>query len=311
MKQLFFSLLFLLKSIGVYAQVGINTTSPHASAALDVTSVGNNKGLLPPRMTTAERNAIDNPAAGLTIYNTTVNCLQWWNGTIWYEGCLTPAENLISQYPAGTVFCGTVPTSIVNVTNPSTGKTWMDRNLGATRAATSSTDAQAYGSLYQWGRGSDGHHCVNRYQGDGVTTSGTTTALSNMDQPGNGNFILTSAPPNDWRSPQNNNLWQGVNGINNPCPTGYRLPTEMELNAERLSWGSNNASGAFASPLKLPLAGGRSDINGLPYLVGNIGRYCSSTVIGSYSRFLGFDTSNANVSTIERADGFSVRCIKN
>jgi hypothetical protein len=125
----------------------------------------------------------------------------------------------------------------------------MDRNLGASRAATSSTDTQAYGDLYQWGRAADGHQKRN---------SATTSSLSSSDTPGHGNFILAPNSPYDWRSPQNTNLWQGVNGVNNPCPSGYRLPTEAELNAERLSWGSNNAAGAFASPLKLPVAGGRN-----------------------------------------------------
>ena len=62
----------------------------------------------------------------------------------------------------------------------------------------------------------------------------------------------------DWRSPQNDNLWQGVNGINNPCPSGYRIPTEAELDAERLSWSSDNSAGAIASALKLPMAGYRT-----------------------------------------------------
>jgi hypothetical protein len=39
----------------------------------------------------------------------------------------------------------------------SAGQIWMDRNLGASRVATSSTDSEAYGDLYQWGRGTDGH----------------------------------------------------------------------------------------------------------------------------------------------------------
>ena len=43
------------------------------------------------------------------------------------------------------------------VTNPATGRTWMDRNLGASRVATGNTDAEAYGDLYQWGRAADGH----------------------------------------------------------------------------------------------------------------------------------------------------------
>ena len=53
-------------------------------------------------------------------------------------------------YPDGTVHCNGTPTEVVDVTNPTTGKTWMDRNLGASQAATSSTDADAYGDLYQW-----------------------------------------------------------------------------------------------------------------------------------------------------------------
>jgi hypothetical protein len=62
-------------------------------------------------------------------------------------------------YTANSVFCANGPTTVVEVTNPTTGKTWMDRNLGATQVATSSTDAAAYGDLYQWGRRADGHQC--------------------------------------------------------------------------------------------------------------------------------------------------------
>lgn len=58
----------------------------------------------------------------------------------------------------------------------------MDRNLGATRAATSSTDAASYGDLYQWERGADGHQLRN---------SIIITTLSNSDQPGHSMFILS------------------------------------------------------------------------------------------------------------------------
>ncbi len=56
----------------------------------------------------------------------------------------------------------------------------------------------------------------------------------------------------DWRSPQNDNLWQGVNGINNPCPSGYRLPTEAELEAERLSWSQIHQLVLLPHPLNCP-----------------------------------------------------------
>ena len=205
------------------------------------------------------------------------------------------------SYPPGTVHCGGTPTAIVDVTNPATGKTWMDRNLGASQVATSSTDAASYGDLYQWGRRADGHQCRN---------SGTTSTLSNSDQPTHGNFILANYSPVDWRSPQNDNLWQGVNGVNNPCPSGYRLPTETEWNAERLSWSSNNAAGAFASPLKLPLAGYRDYSNGLRRSVGAGGYYWSSTVSSAYARYLFFSSSSASMATLNRASGLSVRCLK-
>jgi hypothetical protein len=177
----------------------------------------------------------------------------------------------------------------------------MDRNLGATQAATSSTDVNAYGDLYQWGRRSDGHQCRN---------SATTTTLSSTDQPAHGDFITINSGNYDWRSPQNNNLWQGVNGVNNPCPSGYRLPTNAELDAERSSWNQNNSAGAFASPLKLPVAGDRYNNNGSLMYVGTGGRYWSSAVDGTYASSLSFGSSNANMLNYYRPRGHSVRCLK-
>jgi uncharacterized protein (TIGR02145 family) len=207
----------------------------------------------------------------------------------------------LGQYPAGTVHCAGA-TTVVDVTNPTTGKTWMDRNLGATQVATSSTDANSYGDIYQWGRRADGHQC---------RTSPTTATLSSIDQPAHGNFILAPNAPYDWRSPQNTNLWQGVNGVNNPCPSGYRIPTETEINDERLSWSVNTSVGAFASPLKWTLAGYRYGNNGALGSVGSLGSCWSSTVSGANSRYLDFTSSNAVMTDHYRAYGFTVRCIKN
>ena len=67
-----------------HAQVGLGTTSPHASAALDITST--NKGLLPPRMTYVQKNAIELPAAGLIVWCTDCGSsgeLQVFNGMEW------------------------------------------------------------------------------------------------------------------------------------------------------------------------------------------------------------------------------------
>jgi uncharacterized protein (TIGR02145 family) len=196
-------------------------------------------------------------------------------------------------------FVRTATTAIVDVVNPVTGETWMDRNLGAVRAATSSTDEDAYGDLYQWGRGADGHQIRTSGIAAGPIASPWTST----------NFITNSIAPSDWRTPQDDNLWQGVSGTNSPCPSGYRLPTEAELTAERLSWGSSNATGAFASPLKLPLAGSRQ--NGYLANVDNLGVYWSSKVSGANSRFLYFYNNFATVrDDFPRNTGLSVRCIK-
>jgi uncharacterized protein (TIGR02145 family) len=177
----------------------------------------------------------------------------------------------------------------------------MDRNLGASQAATSSTDAAAYGDLYQWGRRADGHQC---------RISASTSTLSSIDQPAHGDFIIAPNAPYDWRSPQNANLWQGVNGINNPCPSGYRIPTEAELDAECLIWSPNNAAGAYASPLKLSKAGIFHGGFGAPNGVNNYGNYWSSTVASTISRKLFLSNSSASMGNESRSFGCSVRCIK-
>jgi hypothetical protein len=68
---------------GVNGQVGVNTTTPNASAALEVVST--TTGFLPPRMTTTQKNAIASPAAGLVVYDSTTNKLQCYNGSTWND----------------------------------------------------------------------------------------------------------------------------------------------------------------------------------------------------------------------------------
>jgi len=189
----------------------------------------------------------------------------------------------------------------IGIVTSTTDQVWMDRNLGASRVATSSTDSAAYGDLYQWGRGTDGHE---------KRTSSTTSAISSSDDPGHGFFITTSSYPYDWRVPQNNNLWQGVAGSNNPCPAGFRLPTATELDAERISWSSNDSAGAFNSPLKLTMAGWRDHDSGSIYDVGSYGFYWSSTVDGGDVRYLSFDSGDAGMYSDYRAYGFCVRCLE-
>jgi len=90
MKQFFTLLAAVLLTASTYAQVGVGTTTPDASSALDITST--TKGLLIPRMTETQRDAISSPATGLMIYQTdgTVG-FYYYNGSSW-EGYYSQAE---------------------------------------------------------------------------------------------------------------------------------------------------------------------------------------------------------------------------
>jgi len=408
MKALLSVIAFVLLSVAYWAQgVGVNETGadPHPSAMLDVNS--NSKGLLAPRMTMAERDAISSPADGLIIFNTTTNCLNYRVGSVWYDVCGTlplgtiatlecggatnngtltsglaaSSVNSVVSYTGGnggthsgqsvtstgvtgltaTLGAGTFAPGAGTLTYTITGtpgaagtasfelniggqictlsrtvapppficgsstvtftyrgssvtygtvqrayggtvgtKCWLDRNLGATQVATSSTHTNSYGDLFQWGRGDDGHQVRSPLSATSGTQSSSTSPGSTFIV-GHTNWYNGSNPAS---------LWQGESGINNPCPSGWRVPTEGELDAERASWGSNSLSGAIASPLKMPANGRRNNLGEL-INVGVMGYYWSSQVSGSTNAILLLiQSSNANMGGSSRADGMAVRCVK-
>jgi trimeric autotransporter adhesin len=109
MRARFSSLVILLiSSYLAKAQVAINTTgaNPDNSAMLDISS--STRGLLIPRMTTAERTAISSPATGLLVYDNSLSLFYYYNGTAW-----TSISPVISSWAtvgnilSGTSFLGT------------------------------------------------------------------------------------------------------------------------------------------------------------------------------------------------------------
>ena len=235
------------------------------------------------------------------------------------EHVIVPGISAINScttcYPEGYQFCNGWVTEIVNVYNALTEKTWMDRNLGALRQAQSSTDAQAYGDFFQWGRFADGHQCRYPEMSETLDINANTSAPA-PSADWYGKFITESEDPFDWLITPDTNLWKGVNAVNNPCPSGYRIPTAAEWDAERLSWvqapinSTNTSEGAFTSPLRLPVSGYRVGSSGDPFDVGSRSYYWSSSVSGSLASYLFFDSGFADVSSYDRARGSVVRCLK-
>lgn len=93
------------------AQLGIGTNTPDPSAALDIVST--TQGVLHPRLTTTQRNAISSPAEGLTIYNTTDKCLQVWDGAAWK--CAVGSSSSSGTTNGGANATGGVDTTVPSV----------------------------------------------------------------------------------------------------------------------------------------------------------------------------------------------------
>ena len=131
MKRVFlvlFLFIAVLSTPKLFAQsnnVGIGTTTPDATAILDITSTS--KGVLVPRLTTAQRTAITTPSQGLLVYDTDLGCFYYYNSTTsaWVSLCQAgPAGSAGPQGPTG-----------ANGAAGATGPSGIDGAAGAAGAA--------------------------------------------------------------------------------------------------------------------------------------------------------------------------------
>lgn len=179
------------------------------------------------------------------------------------------------------------------------GRTWAAANLGSSSVASSITDANSYGWYYQWGRGSDGHQ---------LSSSTLTTTTSSSVQPDNSFFINNA---NNWLNTNNNVLWNGINGVNNPCPPLYRVATEGDWSSNYDNLASSTAG--YNSTLKLTSAGYRNP-NGSLGEVGTRAFYFTSTPFSTYNAYRVDNLTSyyfASYNGTRRSSGTPIRCILN
>jgi len=188
------------------------------------------------------------------------------------------------------------------VISPLTGAEWMDRNLGATQVATSLTDAASYGGLYQWGRKADGHE--NPLSSKVLDPDGVTTGTEGS------NFIYSNWAYSDWLAPGDDTRWQVLDATNNPCPSGFVVPTIQQF----LDEGFTSDQNAYDSFLKLPQPRQRSIQDGEIYQAGWADlAYWSRTVSltdPTRAQALRVDATTAIAADRQRIYGYPVRCIK-
>jgi hypothetical protein len=247
------------------------------------------------------------------VYATTVYTISGVNaqGSFSTTINITVYDGVLDRYFGQTIFGMNNHNFVYFPVVAANGTIWLNNNLGADYAnvshpsfnpnqqATSFNDYLAYGSLFQWGRPVDGHELINWTNSTTATAvNSSTTTLSATGIPDNNLFIYNTS---DWRITSDNSLWQGVTGVNNPCPSGYRVPTAAELDLANLT-----------GVLKFTGSGYHFRLDGLFYYSGIAGYYWTSTVSGTLANRSAIDSSYINFGSgfVGRANGYSVRCIK-
>ncbi|MDR3327536.1 MAG: hypothetical protein LBT04_05345 [Prevotellaceae bacterium] len=237
-KVLFFTLLIAVMATmpqGAMSQVTIGADQPPQSFSVLELISNSTRGLRLPQLKENQRNALQTQiegsaaatkdlARGLTIYNSTRNCVQYWNGSDWIDagicGVVIPSVDFPKTpgcpgsdpkpvtwmtYNLGAATSATIGTTTYDLTTPKGQMKWL-ADKAANGGGVDFTDATVYGDLYQWGRQTDGHEkrnstvsSVYAYQlGNDVYSNGDGTGQI-INSTLKDQFIKNNTHPWDWQ----------------------------------------------------------------------------------------------------------------
>jgi uncharacterized protein (TIGR02145 family) len=215
---------------------------------------------------------------------------------------------------------------------------WAPVNCGYAPYVSESDKGYPYGKLYQWGRkygqGYDANDATYP-SGDNLVT-GPVDLIIGQDAANAAKFYMNSDSRRDWLTTKNNNLWNSAwsstNGdtnpvvtANDPCPTGWRVPTNTELYAligntdnkgnwttkdgQNGKWFDGTTNTDQTSGVFLPACGYRS-FDGNTIDRRSKGNYWSSTPTDDNAYYLELLSAYVIVYNDNRSRGYSVRCVK-
>lgn len=239
---------------------GVNIGSggpPDPSAILEIS--GNTGGLLIPRLTEQERNAIQNPATGLVIYNLDTDCMNMWTGQSWKQYC-GDCNTSLPVVTTNSPVCVGQPLQISATSIPGATYQWIGPN-GYTSSSPNITIASA--SL------SDGGMYILQVSQNGCLSMPLPVSVT-----------VSPVPP----SP--------VASVNSPCLGGTVQLSASSIPGATYQWsGPNGFSSALQNPT-IPSAS--TSHNGLYTVTVNINGCQSSpdTAILNVGGFTGITFSN-------------------
>ena len=297
MQKLFF-ICFLFSFLNSNAQnVGIGTNTPDPSAKLEISS--NNSGFLPPRMTTAERDGIVNPAAGLQIYNTTTDCLEIFGRGKWNTMYCVPVDST------------TLVTDIDGHVYPTVkicDQTWMAKNLDVARFRNGDIIPQVT-DANEWANLTTGAWCwYNNDSANGAIYGRLYNWYAVNDPRG--------LAPEGWHVPSDGEWNKLVICLDTNADTSCLGCFQDSIAGGKLKstylWLSPNTGASNSSNFNA-LPGGFRYNNSTFEALGGLGQWwCSSPNFGFLQLYRYLSNSNGGVYryTAERNYGHSIRCVK-
>jgi uncharacterized protein (TIGR02145 family) len=355
MKKLlhFYKIIIISTSIGsqsIFAQIkiGDNPTNMNASSLLELEAT--NKGLLIPRLTTTQRDAISNPAVGLLLFNTTTNCFNFYKGSNWFEMCgaeiplpaalgstFTSYTNSINENFSANTSCqnklisagyssvscsgnvivgaNTYPVVFIN------GQCWMQTNLK--EAPTILCGAAINTGCNIWSNTSPGDIGSWGYYNN--TTTNGTAGWRTTEPKANAGLLY------QWSAAMNGSTTERAQGV---CPIGWHIPSDCEWmyleHGQGMSipqqtnnnWRNTTNEGnklrseglgaTNTSGFTALLVGYRGDNGGFVALNSSTFLWLSTEVNATTAqrRVMASNNAGINRDTNTKAHGFTIRCLR-